>query len=114
MRTFYEKIRGDAIYAAHFIANNSAHFSRPGAFEELFARVVQQAETGSLEVMDRVGDVKGAMSLVRQVATVLGYKVKQFNQVPGEKDKFAAPVEGIRSGYDTAYTHFKVNGKPKQ
>ncbi len=67
------QIEVDAIYAGHFIADNRQHFSKPGAFEELFRRVVDRAEDGQLEVKDRAGDSKGAQSMVRQVARVLGY-----------------------------------------
>lgn len=99
------QVQSDAIYAAHFIANNSGHFSKPGAFEELFGRVVQQAEGGTLEVGDKAGDPRGAMSLVRQAATVMGYKVQKFAK--GSDGKFTAQVDGIRAGFDSRHTHFK-------
>lgn len=99
------QVQSDAIYAAHFIANNSSHFRKPGAFEELFGRVVQQAEGGTLEVGDKAGDPRGAMSLVRQVANVMGYKVQKFSK--GSDGKFTAQVDGIRAGFDSQHTHFK-------
>lgn len=67
--------------------------------------MVQQAEGGTLEVGDKAGDPRGAMSLVRQAATVMGYKVKEFSK--GSDGKFTAQVDGIRAGFDSRHTHFK-------
>lgn len=99
------QIQADAIYAAHFIANNSQVFSEPDIFEDLFGKVVEQAEEGNLTVEDKVGDPKGAMSLVRQVATVMGYQVQPFARTA--QGTFTAQVEGIRTGFDSRFTHFK-------
>ncbi len=103
--TEISQIQADAIYAAHFIANNREYFNFAGAFEGHFRRVVEQAEAGSLEVEDKLGDPKGAMSFVRQTAHVLGYKVKPF--IRNTEGKYVAQVDGIEQGFEAEHTHFK-------
>jgi hypothetical protein len=98
-------VEADAIYAGHFIAANRQHFSQPTAFEDLFRRVVEQAEDGKLEVKDRVGDTRGACSMVRQVARILGYEVGDFNKTAD--GGYVMPVSGIRPGFDSKFSHFK-------
>lgn len=109
--------RLDGLYAAHFIASNAGHFSKKfdpekngerGAFEELFERVVEQAEAGSLEVRDKVGFVRGAASLARQAATLMGYNVGEYTA--NSAGVLIAPVTGVRPGFTEANAHFMYNG----
>lgn len=98
------QVRVDAIYSAHFIITNRDRFEQPKAFEELFRRVSDQAASGKIEVKDKVGDVKGAMSLVRQTARALGYEVGDFHRT--SSDTFEMDTKGRISGFDTI-SYFK-------
>ncbi len=99
-------IQGDAIYAGYFIAHNKDHFDKPSAFEDMFRRIVEQAEHGRIEVADLAGDIKGVVSTVRQIARILGYQVGDFvkDQATG---KFFCAVSSTRKGFDSPNTRFK-------
>lgn len=99
-------VQVDAIHAAHWLSTHPKHFSKPGAFEELFRAVVAQAEKGEFTFQAQKGQVpKDYMSLTRQIARVLGYEVGKFSKGT-QPDTFTMPIQGKQSGFDSQYTHF--------
>lgn len=101
-------IQRDMIFAARFLAQNRDTFQQENAFTRLAHGVAEQAESGRVIVRDKVGDLQGAMSLVRQVARVLGHQVDVFTRT-GEGE-FTMKVDGIQKGFDAKNTTFKNKG----
>lgn len=98
----------DMLFAARFLAQNRETFMKKNAFTKLAHRVVEQAESGSIIVHDKVGNPQGAMSLVRQVARVLGYQVDVFTKT--DEGTFIMKVDGLQKGFESNNTVFKVKG----
>ena len=103
--------KADAIFAGRFIAKYSEHFSGDQAFERTFQRVVAHCETGRIEIEKGTNteDTRGRMSLTRQIARVLGYRVGDY-RLDKSLGKFVMDVDGIKPGFDPRNSYFKEKG----